>query len=1250
MVKALKLLRVSTATQTNFEDLWQVKSPQKPNFKPSELGREVWKSLKLEFYNSIHCSEECEAHCLGREGLEDYPDVYWEETMTCLSLNDQGTDKGQERITTPPPTGEEAAVLSEPEEATIHPPNNGESEGCPVISVPDKNPPCPCCGVKMNKMLGLIDHLLRTHGIRECKFKCAKCDLENTNFHSIACHYPKCKGKTKEPSPGKWPCNVCQMSFQTKIGLGQHKRKAHPAIRNQERIEAAKPKETSARGAHKKCWSEEEENLLIQLIKQYEGNRNINKLIAEHIPSKTSKQISDKRRCLVSKQPAPFGLQLRGKTERQPQEKSQKPPQRKETTVNQLKKHYEEIVPSKISDGTFVVYQEAFQEILKKKTENPAHIISEITKDCMKVFKGMHSRGKNTRKTKQGHLQPKKRQAAKWMSKRAIKKGQYLRFQKLFYTDRGKLARIILDDVEGLKCQIPANEISSVFRERWETPGSFKGFEDFEAEGKTDNTKFLPLITAKEIDKNIKEMAKTSAPGPDDITLEDLCKADPKFSLLTEIFNLWLISGTVPDQMKNCRTVLLPKSDRPDRLKDINNWRPITIGSTVLRLFSRVLTARLSKACPINPRQKGFTRAPGCSENLQLLQLLLKTAKREHNEIAVVFVDIAKAFDTVSHQHIIEGLRQRKVDEHIINLIQSMYVNTSTCIRTKDETSAPINILKGVKQGDPMSPLLFNLALDPLLCKLEKEGQGYKCDGANITAMAFADDLVLLSNSWEGMMRNIKILETFCNITGLKTQGEKCHGFYIKPTKDSYTINDCPPWTVNNTPLNMISPGESEKYLGLQVDPWVGIAQAELLTKINTWLQRIGKAHLKPLQKIDLLKVYTIPRLYYIADHTDTPFVLLKSIDQAVRTKVKEWLHLPACTCDALLYSSTRDGGLGISRLEGLIPSIQARRLHRLAQSKDEILTNLLKGEGAELRYKKLWVKAGGDKSKIPSIWTTKPMVAVQAPTSEILSEWEAPTAKFKYPKPCNLRKKEFEKWKQLVSQGRGITHFENDSISNAWLTSYRAIHHRKLITALQLRANVYPTREFLARGRDGQYIKSCRHCKAENETCSHIIGKCPITQDARIQRHNKICDLLTNIAQRKDWTVFHEPHIRDSNGQLFKPDLIFVKDNQAQVVDVTVRYESENCTLENAAKEKVTKYQHLEKEIQELTNAQQIDFIGFPLGSRGKWYPGNNTLLETLGLSKRELERTSKTLASRALESSVDIIHIFASKSRAPG
>lgn len=58
-----------------------------------------------------------------------------------------------------------------------------------------------------------------------------------------------------------------------------------------------------------------------------------------------------------------------------------------------------------------------------------------------------------------------------------------------------------------------------------------------------------------------------------------------------------------------------------------------------------------------------------------------------------------------------------------------------------------------------------------------------------------------------------------------------------------------------------------------------------------------------------------------------------------------------------------------------------------------------------------------------------------------------------------------------------------------------------------------------------------------------------------------------------KNWTVFHELHIRDKDNELYKPDLIFIKERKAFVLDVIVRYQHSNSSLKDAASEKVKKY-----------------------------------------------------------------------------
>ncbi|NWY43436.1 POLR protein, partial [Sylvia atricapilla] len=93
-----------------------------------------------------------------------------------------------------------------------------------------------------------------------------------------------------------------------------------------------------------------------------------------------------------------------------------------------------------------------------------------------------------------------------------------------------------------------------------------------------------------------------------------------------------------------------------------------------------IAAVRLSCACPIHPRQRGFICTSNCSENLKLLQLLVKSAEQEHCHLGVVCVDIAKAFDTVSHQHVIVGLTERRVDPHIVHLVSEMYRGITTYI------------------------------------------------------------------------------------------------------------------------------------------------------------------------------------------------------------------------------------------------------------------------------------------------------------------------------------------------------------------------------------------------------------------------------------------------------------------------------------------------------------------------------------------------------------------------------------------
>jgi retron-type reverse transcriptase len=112
----------------------------------------------------------------------------------------------------------------------------------------------------------------------------------------------------------------------------------------------------------------------------------------------------------------------------------------------------------------------------------------------------------------------------------------------------------------------------------------------------------------------------------------------------------------------------------------------------------------------------------------------IRQAKKD-GTLAGCLLDVAKAFDTVPHEAILRAMSSQGYDGHSIALISDMYTNVHTRIR---DTGSNIPLMRGVKQGDLLSPLLFNMVMDRLIRDLQRKG--FKLGGHEIGALAFADD------------------------------------------------------------------------------------------------------------------------------------------------------------------------------------------------------------------------------------------------------------------------------------------------------------------------------------------------------------------------------------------------------------------------------------------------------------------------------------------------------------------------------
>lgn len=1093
-----------------------------------------------------------------------------------------------------PPTGDEGGV----------PPNPTMVEGPETVFPINLDVfKCPRCPEDFVSARDLYSHRLR-HGGWELLFSCPTCSFRSQKPHAVKCHVPKCKGKRPDVEEGDVKCDICGRKFRSRRGLATHERHQHPVVRNEKRSAAqqqTKEAIKAPRGRYNSSrWSKEEIELLIELNDRYQGERWINMLIQKHFPNKTFKQISDKRK----------GLRLNNLVTSQDSITPQEP----ETTDSPQAQA--EVVHA---DFDLQAFRSFAAEAEEKMGDND--LAKDVLTTLMSVIEGENlsqenldlgfrnvvskvESSVNATDPKRRNTKPKpKGKGKKGVSResrpdgpttrgerRAARVASYKRVQELFKKNTRQLAQEVLDGSTSVGCGIPPITVEGTYKERFESVSGRVDISEYPPPNSlVDNSKLICPFTGEEVLKAIRGTKPGTAPGPDGFSLADVVKLDKSGYLLAAMFNIWLILGRLPNELKANRSILLPKGS--ENLHDIGNWRPLTLSSVILRLYSRALAARLSDVVDLNPRQKGFTKGTNLAENIELVKALCQRSKSQGEPLAVLFLDLAKAFDTVPHELIQQALRRVGVCSSFLRIVGDMYSDCFTRFRVKDGETGKIFMRSGVKQGDPMSPVLFNLVLDPLLTKLERDGEGVVIDGTgSICSLAYADDSCLVSNSHEGMQRNLDIAVRYFHNTGLKLNVKKSVGYMLKPWGKSFTVNNCPQWKVGEDLLPWLKAGETTKYLGARVGPWSDAYPSitRISTQLQKWCENISRAPLKPRQKLTILTRFAIPRLTFDLTHGGYSRTLIKGLDCTVRFWVRRWLHLPDQLSKAFFYTASRDGGLGIVCLADFIPTARIKNVQCVLNSKDPVT----KGYGVKL--------LAGKAEKI------------------------AHTCKVPMPKGkkahIGWRRKQHKEWAALSSQGKGVECYKDNKLVNNWLCGRSFLSEREYLAALKLRTNTLPTKVTLSRGR-GSTDVLCRRCKRTSETVGHISGHCFAVKRERIARHDRVCAALRAAAEKVGFRTTVEPIIEGPQGHRLKPDLIFQRGEQCVLVDPTVVWDGHKRHLAKAWDEKLLKYRPLCQTLAVKYQAKEVTVLPFPVGARGTWYHKCDTVVKTLDLTKKNIK-----------------------------
>jgi hypothetical protein len=281
-----------------------------------------------------------------------------------------------------------------------------------------------------------------------------------------------------------------------------------------------------------------------------------------------------------------------------------------------------------------------------------------------------------------------------------------------------------------------------------------------------DDRKFLTApFSLDEIHKVVSDLKHNCAPGPDGLPAEffqdfwDIIKKD--LWNMCDDFN----KGTLDIKRLNYGLItLIPKVDNAMEMK---NFRPICLLNVCYKIMTKTLNNRLSTCINkvISENQFGFVKCKYILDCVVALHEIIHEIKKKKQNGIILKIDFEKAYDKVNWYFLYNMLQQKGFGDRWCDWVMKIVKGGKVAIRTNGMIGSYFPTHKGVRQGDPFSPLLFNIAADGLACLIEKAQEKKLIAGLiphiiknECAYLQYADDTILLLQDNLKFARNLKFI------------------------------------------------------------------------------------------------------------------------------------------------------------------------------------------------------------------------------------------------------------------------------------------------------------------------------------------------------------------------------------------------------------------------------------------------------------------------------------------------------------
>ena len=308
----------------------------------------------------------------------------------------------------------------------------------------------------------------------------------------------------------------------------------------------------------------------------------------------------------------------------------------------------------------------------------------------------------------------------------------------------------------------------------------------------------------------------------------------------------------------------------------------------------------------------------------------------ESNEINILaFLDYEKAFDTVEWPFLYQTLKYFNFGPDFISWIQTLYGNATMMIKNNGWLSSKINISRGVRQGCPVSALLFILITEILAIQIKSVDliQGIKIDDENYVKLCqYADDCTLFVHNENSLANALSLIDQYGKYAGLRLNLDKCE-ILVLGKQHPHTMEIC-----------SIKCRQTVKCLGIHIGHdkkkceelnWDAKIE-EIQNLLNQWKQR----NLSIFGKVTVIKSLAIPKILYSAMNTYIEDKYVKIINKILYAFV--WRKTERIKRNVLINSKSR-GGVGMIDIDSFFLSIKASWMTKIFYTPESAWNKLAK-------------------------------------------------------------------------------------------------------------------------------------------------------------------------------------------------------------------------------------------------------------------------------------------------------------------